>query len=164
MGSLVDLFLSKLFRHHGLPTDLIIGRNPWFTSEFFHSLVKHWDVKQEMSTIYNWWRDGQSVRRAWAKCKTELSVTSDVRGRRRGEFSPITEVPNGISSHSKERSQHRFVYFCTLIRSNELTLSNNIPFWSSHVSRIYPWCLPHTTNKTEIPNPFPENTLLAHAG
>ena len=86
---------------------------------------------------------------AWANHKTEPSFTSDVRGRRRGEFRPITQVPNGISSHIKERSQHRSVYFCTLIRSNELAFSYHIPFWSSHVSEIYPWCIPHTTDKTE---------------
>ena len=91
------------------------------------------------------------VWRAWANHKTEPSVTSHVRGRIPGEFSPITEVTNGISSHRKERSQHKFVYTCTLVRSNELTLSQSIPFWSSHVSRIYPWYLSHTISRTESP-------------
>ena len=35
MSDVAILLISQVFRHHGLPTDLIIDRDPMFMSAFF---------------------------------------------------------------------------------------------------------------------------------
>ena len=36
----VDLFISQIFRHHGLPMNLVTDKAPRFTSAFFCQLIE----------------------------------------------------------------------------------------------------------------------------
>ena len=59
-SDVADLLISQVFRHHGLPTDLITDRDPRFTSAFFRRLTEKWEVKQKMSTSFHPQTDGQT--------------------------------------------------------------------------------------------------------
>ena len=59
-SDVADLLISQVFRHHGLPTDLITDRDPRFTSAFFRRLAEKWEVKQKMSTSFHPQTDGQT--------------------------------------------------------------------------------------------------------
>ena len=52
--------ISQVFRHYGLPTELITDRDTRFTSVFFRRLIEKWEVKQKMSTSFHPQTDGQT--------------------------------------------------------------------------------------------------------
>ena len=45
-----DLFLREVFRHHGLPSNIVSDRDPRFTAKFWEALQKTLDVQLLMST------------------------------------------------------------------------------------------------------------------
>jgi hypothetical protein len=51
-----DLFLREVFRHHGLPSNIIADRDPRFTAKFWEALQK---MKLLMSTAEHPQTDGQ---------------------------------------------------------------------------------------------------------
>jgi transposase InsO family protein len=55
-----DLFLKHIFRHHGLPQNIVSDRDPRFTSQFWKSLQKALGIKLLMSTAEHPQTDGQS--------------------------------------------------------------------------------------------------------
>ena len=59
-SNVADLLISQIFRHHGLPTDLVTDRYLRFTSAFFRRLTEQWEVRQKMSTLYHPQTDGQT--------------------------------------------------------------------------------------------------------
>jgi len=57
-----DLFMSEIFRRHGLSEILISDRDPRFTSQFFTAICQHLGIKQAMSTAFHPQTDGQTER------------------------------------------------------------------------------------------------------
>ena len=59
---LATLFLSNVYRLHGLPSTLVSDRDPRFTSTFWSSLWHHLGTKLNISTAYHPQTDGQTER------------------------------------------------------------------------------------------------------
>jgi len=57
-----ELFMSEIFRRHGLPENFVSDRDPRFTSEFFTAICQHLGIKQAMSTAFHPETDGQTER------------------------------------------------------------------------------------------------------
>src|SRR6201996_6693543 len=56
------LFLTRVFRHYGLPSKIISDRDPRFTSGFMKELCRVLGIQQNVSTAYHPRTDGQSER------------------------------------------------------------------------------------------------------
>ena len=59
-SDVVDLLISQVFKHHGLPTELITDRDTRCTSALFRWLTEKWEVKQKMGTSFHPQTDGQT--------------------------------------------------------------------------------------------------------
>ena len=57
-----DVFLKEVWKHHGLPTEIISDMNAKFAGEFWQSLCKNLGIKRKMSTVYHPQTDGQMER------------------------------------------------------------------------------------------------------
>src|SRR5436190_22124274 len=55
-----DLFLREVFRHHGLPSNIVSDRDPRFTAKFWGALQKALGVQLLMSTAEHPQTDGQA--------------------------------------------------------------------------------------------------------
>ncbi len=56
------LFFTHVFKHHGLPKDIVSDRNPKFTSKFWQALWKQMGLEHKMSTSFRPQTDGQTER------------------------------------------------------------------------------------------------------
>jgi hypothetical protein len=56
------LFFSHVFKHHGLPKDIVSYRDPKFTSKFWRALWKRMGSELKMSTTFCPQTDGQTKR------------------------------------------------------------------------------------------------------
>jgi hypothetical protein len=56
------LFFSHIFKHHGLPKDIVLDRNPKFTSKFWWALWKRMGSEFKMNTSFYPQTDGQTKR------------------------------------------------------------------------------------------------------
>jgi hypothetical protein len=56
------LFFSHIFKHHGLPKDIVSDRDPKFTSKFWQALWKQMGSELKMSTLFRPQTDGQTER------------------------------------------------------------------------------------------------------
>jgi hypothetical protein len=56
------LFFSHIFKHHGLPKDIVLDRDPKFTSKFWRALWKRMGSELKMSTSFRPQIDGQTER------------------------------------------------------------------------------------------------------
>jgi hypothetical protein len=54
------LFFMHVFKHHGLPKDIVPNRNPKFTSKFWRALWKRMGSKLKMNTSFWHQTDGQT--------------------------------------------------------------------------------------------------------
>ena len=45
-----QLFIDRVFRQHGLPVTIVLGREPRFTSKFWKSILQVLDTRLDMST------------------------------------------------------------------------------------------------------------------
>lgn len=59
---LAHLFLTNVFRLHGLPDDIVSDRGAIFTSRFWRSLLDLLEIKPNMSTAFHPQTDGQTER------------------------------------------------------------------------------------------------------
>jgi len=57
-----DLFMTEIFRRHGLPETFVSDRDPRFTSVFFAGICKYLGISQAMSTSFHPQTDGQTER------------------------------------------------------------------------------------------------------
>jgi len=48
------LFFTHMFKHHGLPKDIVSDQDPKFTSKFWRALWKHMGSELKMSTPNGW--------------------------------------------------------------------------------------------------------------
>src|SRR5204863_6844682 len=55
-----DLFLQEVFRHHGLPSNIVSDRDPRFMAKFWEALQKALGVQLLMSTAAHPQTDGQA--------------------------------------------------------------------------------------------------------
>jgi hypothetical protein len=46
------LFFTHMFKHHGLPKDIVLDQDPKFTSKFWRTLWKHMGSKLKMNTSF----------------------------------------------------------------------------------------------------------------
>jgi hypothetical protein len=46
------LFFTHVFKHHGFPKDIVLDRDPKFTSKFWQALWKHMGSEFKMSTSF----------------------------------------------------------------------------------------------------------------
>ena len=56
------IFIDTVFRHHGMPDDIVSDRDPRFTSRFWRSLFQLVGTKLKMSTAAHPETDGQTKR------------------------------------------------------------------------------------------------------
>jgi len=56
------LFFTHVFKHHGLPKDIVSDRDPKFTSKFWRALWKRMGMELKMSTSFRPQTDGQTER------------------------------------------------------------------------------------------------------
>jgi hypothetical protein len=56
------LFFTHVFKHHGLPKDIVLDRDPKFTSKFWRTLWKRMGSEFKMSTSFRPQTDGQTER------------------------------------------------------------------------------------------------------
>ncbi len=61
-AGVAQLFLEHVWRHHGLPEEVISNRRPTFVSNFLHELATLLGVKLTPSTSYHPQTDGQTER------------------------------------------------------------------------------------------------------
>jgi hypothetical protein len=59
---IADTFLNQVFRHHGLPRQIISDRGPQFASEVFEEFCRKLGIKPSKSTAYHPETDGQTER------------------------------------------------------------------------------------------------------
>ena len=57
-----ELFMSEIFRRHGLPESIVSDRDTRFTSEFWSEICRHLVIKQNMSTAFHFQTDGHTER------------------------------------------------------------------------------------------------------
>ena len=57
-----DVFLKEVWKHHGLPTEIISDMDAKFAGELWESLCKKLGIKRKMSTAYHPQTDGQTER------------------------------------------------------------------------------------------------------
>ncbi len=56
------LFFTHVFKHHGLPKDIVSDRDPKFTSKFWRALWKRMGSELKMCTSFRPQTDGQTMR------------------------------------------------------------------------------------------------------
>jgi hypothetical protein len=61
-SGVADLFMKQVFRHCGIPSEIISDRDPNFVSEFWTTLFKLCGTKIKLSTAYHPETDGQTER------------------------------------------------------------------------------------------------------
>jgi transposase InsO family protein len=59
---LAQAFLYEVFRHHGVPRELVSDRDPRITSLFWKEICRLLGIKQALSTAYHPQTDGQTER------------------------------------------------------------------------------------------------------
>ena len=57
---MATLFISNIFKHHGLPKSIVFDRDPRTTSNFWKGLFKNLGTKLNFSLAYHPQMDGQS--------------------------------------------------------------------------------------------------------
>ena len=57
-----QLFITHVFCHFGVPSDIVSDRGVTFTSKFTQAFLKGLDVKQKLSTAFHPQTDGQTER------------------------------------------------------------------------------------------------------
>jgi len=57
-----DTFCNQVWKHEGLPSEIVTGMDPKFSGEFWESLCKALGIKLRMSMAYHPQRDGQTER------------------------------------------------------------------------------------------------------
>ncbi len=56
------LFFTHVFKHHGLPKDIVSNQDPKFTSKFWRTLWKHMGSEFKMNTSFRPQTNGQTKR------------------------------------------------------------------------------------------------------
>jgi hypothetical protein len=56
------LFFTHVFKHHGLPKDIVSNRDPKFSNKFWRALWKRMGSELKMSTLFRPQTDGQTER------------------------------------------------------------------------------------------------------
>ena len=51
-SDVTDLLISQIFRHHGLPNELVTDRDTRFTSAFFRRLTEKWENEAENEYVF----------------------------------------------------------------------------------------------------------------
>jgi len=62
LEKLAHLYIKKIFRLHGVPSSIILDRDPRFTSRFWDSLQRALGTKVRLNSTYHPQTDGQSER------------------------------------------------------------------------------------------------------
>lgn len=59
---LAEVFMSQIFKLHGLPSSIVSDRDPLFLSTFWQELFKKLGTQLKMSSAYHPQSDGQTER------------------------------------------------------------------------------------------------------
>ena len=57
---MANLFVSQIFKYHGMPTFIVSDRDPRMTSLFWKGLFENLETKLNFSSAYHPQTDGQS--------------------------------------------------------------------------------------------------------
>ena len=60
MDWLAEMYMSEIFRVHGIPLSIVYDRDPWFTSRFWKELQSALGTRLNFSTAFHPQTDGQS--------------------------------------------------------------------------------------------------------
>jgi hypothetical protein len=96
------LYLRHVFKHHGLPLDIVSDRGTQFTSRFFTSLLELCDVKSNKSTAYHPQSDGQTER-VNQVLEQYLRVFCDYRQDDWNRLLPLAEFTYNNAQHTSTR-------------------------------------------------------------
>ena len=58
----IQLFLRTVFKHHGLPRDIVTDRGSVFTSDLWKEMTKGMEIRRKLSTAFHPQTDGQTER------------------------------------------------------------------------------------------------------
>ena len=58
----IQLFLRTVFKHHGLPRDIVTDRGSIFTSDLWKEMTKGMEIRRKLSTAFHPQTDGQTER------------------------------------------------------------------------------------------------------
>jgi len=61
-ADLAITFAREVWKHHGLPTDIVSDRDSRFTSEIWWEFLWHSEIRPQMSTVFHPQTDGQTER------------------------------------------------------------------------------------------------------
>jgi RNase H-like domain found in reverse transcriptase/Reverse transcriptase (RNA-dependent DNA polymerase)/Integrase zinc binding domain/Chromo (CHRromatin Organisation MOdifier) domain/Integrase core domain len=112
------LYLRHVFKHHGLPSDVVSDRGAQFTSRFFTSLLALCDVKSNKSTAYHPQSDGQTER-VNQVLEQYLRVFCDYRQDDWNRLLPLAEFTYNNAQHTSTKVSPFFANYgfhprCTL--------------------------------------------------
>uniref|UniRef100_A0AAV1UUW9 Integrase catalytic domain-containing protein n=1 Tax=Peronospora matthiolae TaxID=2874970 RepID=A0AAV1UUW9_9STRA len=91
-------FIDTVFRHHGLPDNIVSDRDPRFTSAFWTSLFEFLGTKLQMSTAAHPETDGQTERINWVLEDVLRSYATSFTSW--SEFSPLAEFALNNAVHA----------------------------------------------------------------
>jgi transposase InsO family protein len=101
-SGMARLFLEHVWRHHGLPDEIISDRGPTFVSKFSHELSELLGIKTTPSTAYHPQTDGQTER-VNQEIETYLRVFVNHRQNNWADWIPIAEFSYNNHVHSATR-------------------------------------------------------------
>jgi hypothetical protein len=93
------LYLKHVFKHHGLPDDIVTDRGTQFTSQFTTSLLQLCDIHSNKSTAFHLQSDGQTER-VNQILEQYLRIFCDYQQDNRLDLLPLAEFAYNNAKHS----------------------------------------------------------------
>ena len=105
-----NVYITNIWRHHGMPQAITSDRGPQFASAFLYSLNKALDVRLQLSTAHHPQTDGLSERSVQS-LKQYLRRYCHDRQRRWVRWLPLSEFAYNSSPHSITKLSPMFAMY-----------------------------------------------------